>query len=316
MKHRGSFVFLVAAVAVLALVAGVARGAQTTSTERSIAVDGLMRTFLIYRPPNLPSGMHPPLVVVLHGYGSDATAVESRYHWDEQADARGFVVAYPNGTNHGWNSGNCCAEAQRDKIDDVKFLTNMVQAVEASDGIDSHRVYFTGMSNGAHMAYRMACDAAIPIAAIGPVSGTLDTQCSEPQPTSVLAINGRDDLIVPFKGGKSADPSTVPAPVQAWRVHLPAIETVMERWRAIDRCGPSRTTRLGAVTTEIAQCPKARTVESIAIDGAGHQWPGAVPYDQQTIELFRQHGLPVDQPSMALDATRTLWEFFAAKEAP
>jgi len=64
------------------------------------------------------------------------------------------------------------------------------------------------------------------------------------------------------------------------------------------------------VTTSTSTCPAGRAVQLITIAGAGHQWPGSSP---RTV-LERLVGL--DPPSTALDATATLWRFFAAHPAP
>jgi polyhydroxybutyrate depolymerase len=59
------------------------------------------------------------------------------------------------------------------------------------------------------------------------------------------------------------------------------------------------------VMTSIADCPGGRSVELITIIGAGHQWPGGAP--KPVVERI----LGLDPPSTALDATATIWAFFA-----
>lgn len=286
------------------------------SAPRTLAVDGVTRNYNVYRPASIPASAHPALVVVVHGYSGSARQVESNYNWDDEAESGGFVVVFPNGTETSWNSGNCCATALLQKVDDVKFLTLLVQQLEAEERVDPRRIFFSGMSNGALMSYRMACDAKFPIAGIAPVSGSLDFACPSPQKTSLISINGRSDRMIPYDGGKKADPSTVSADVQAWRVNLPAIEDVMAKWRALDGCGPLALRRDPPLTTEIATCPGGRAVEEIAIDGAGHQWPGGKPPDaaaQGRIAALAARGIYVDRPSTALDATHVIWQFFSTK---
>jgi polyhydroxybutyrate depolymerase len=59
------------------------------------------------------------------------------------------------------------------------------------------------------------------------------------------------------------------------------------------------------VTTSTATCPDGRAVELITIAGAGHQWPGgkSAPVAQRLLGL--------DAPSTAVQATPTIWRFFA-----
>ncbi|HEX3732621.1 MAG TPA: PHB depolymerase family esterase, partial [Mycobacteriales bacterium] len=140
---------------------------QSTQT---IDVGGVSRTFHLYRPPGLSDGA--PLVVMLHGgFGTGAQA-ERSYHWDSEADAGHFLVAYPDGLGRAWNAGTCCGEPQRTNTDDVGFINAMVGAIEQEMPIDRTRVYATGMSNGAMMALRLGCQTDT-FAAIAPVAGTL-----------------------------------------------------------------------------------------------------------------------------------------------
>jgi len=282
---------------------------------RTLDSDGLTRTYLLYRPASLGPESRPPLVVVMHGYSGRASGVESHYHWDDEADRGGFVVVYPDGIERSWNSGNCCATAFVKKIDDVKFLTALVQRLESDEHVDPRRIFFSGMSNGGLMSYRMACEAKFPIAAIGPVGATLDIACPAPQQTSLISINGRADQMIPYDGGKNADPGNVGPAVQTWRVNLPAIDEVLVRWRALDGCGPPAIVKAPPVTTEIAGCRKQRTVEEIVIDGAGHQWPGGTPSDAAAVAKLAEQGIHLDPPSPALDATHTIWQFFSTKSS-
>src|ERR1700761_5817828 len=116
-------------------------GAQSIpvgQSTQSIDVGGVSRTFHLYRPPGLGDGA--PLVVMLHGgFGTGAQA-ERSYHWDSEADAGHFLVAYPDGLMRAWNAGSCCGEPQRTNADDVGFITAMVGAIGQEIPIDRARV--------------------------------------------------------------------------------------------------------------------------------------------------------------------------------
>ncbi|MCV7328689.1 alpha/beta hydrolase family esterase [Mycobacterium cookii] len=268
---------------------------QSTQT---IDVGGVSRTFHLYRPQGLSDGA--PLVVMLHGGFGTGTQAERAYHWDSEADARHFLVAYPDGIMRAWNAGSCCGEPQRTNADDVGFITAMVGAIGQEIPIDRARVYATGMSNGAMMALRLGCQTDT-FAAIAPVAGTLLTDCSRARPTSVLQIHGTADDRVPYHGGPgkafSADGTA--------RVDGPSVESVNATWRGIDGCGQPDSTTTGDVTTQTAGCADGRTVELISVAGAGHQWPGGEPSP-----LAQRLG-NIPAPSTALNATDTIWQFFA-----
>ncbi len=259
---------------------------------------GVSRTFRLYRPQGLRGAA--PMVVMLHGGLGNGAQAERSYHWDNAADAGHFVVAYPDGLHRAWNAGTCCGEPQNAGVDDVGFITAMVAALGQRIPIDAARVFVTGMSNGAMMALRLGCQTDL-FAAIAPVAGTLLTDCSHARPTSVLQIHGTADDRVPYNGG----PGGSFAPNGRPRVDGPSVPSVNATWRSIDHCEPPASNTAGLVTTVTASCPQGRAVEMISVADAGHQWPGGTPSP-----LVEKAG-GISAPSTALDATDTIWQFFA-----
>lgn len=276
--------------------AGVGHTIPVGSSTQVITVDGLPRTFHLFRPATLPA--MAPLVVMLHGgYGSGLQA-EGSYGWDAEAALGHFIVSYPDGINHVWNAGGgCCGEAARDNINDVGFITQMVAAIEQEVPIDKARVFATGISNGGILAYDLACNTEI-FAAIGPDSATELATCPSPAPISIIHIHGTADPIIKYDGGPGQNVGAV--------IDGPAIPALNARWRAIDQCAPPVVSVSGLVTTSIADCPSNRQVELITIAGAGHQWPGGAP------NALGQRILHTAPPSTALNATAVIWQFFAA----
>ncbi|WP_042387139.1 alpha/beta hydrolase family esterase [Streptacidiphilus melanogenes] len=268
------------------------------STAR-LTVGGLARDYRVYRPASLPA--RTPVVVMLHGGFGSAEEAERYYGWDHQADSGHFVVVYPDGQNHAWNTGGgCCGTPGRQGTDDVAFVSAVVSAVEQRVPVDPRRVYVTGISNGGMMAYRLACDTHL-FAAVGADSATLLGACPGPAPLSVLHIHGTADHNIPYQGGQGQGSAHIDGP---------PVPDVVAQWRATDRCAAPTTTTSGPVTTASAVCPDGRAVTLVTITGAGHQWPGSP--DRPLI----QRALGLDTPSRALDATSVFWTFFAAHPAP
>jgi polyhydroxybutyrate depolymerase len=282
--------------------AGAAQAASGSSTlpfgssSHTIEVDGLARTYLVYRPEHLAASA--PLVVMLHGgYGSGAQA-EHSYGWDKEADANHFVVAYPNGIDHVWNTdGSCCGKAAADNVNDVAFITDMVKAIEHKVHIDTSRVYATGISNGGILSYTLACTTDL-FAAIGPDSATELAPCPSPHRLSVIHIHGTADPIIPYNGGPGQNIGAV--------IDGPSVPLLNATWRGIDGCAAPSLSTAGSVTTSVAACPSGRAVELISIAGAGHQWPGAIA------KPLAERILHTSAPSTALNATAVIWRFFAA----
>jgi polyhydroxybutyrate depolymerase len=268
-------------------------GAVPTTTVHSITVDGIERTYVLTVPSGLPE--HSPLVVMMHGGFGTGIQAERSYGWRELAASEGFVVAYPDGLDRAWNAGGCCGAPARQEIDDVAFITAMVAQIGESVPLDKSRIFATGMSNGAMMSFRMACDTSI-FAAVAPVAGTIVDACDSPERASVLQIHGLADASVPFDGS----PGTGVANVDG----MP-IPDVIALWQTVDDCTAPVVALDGPVTTSIATCAAGRAVELITVDGAGHQWPGS--------EQIRE---AADPPFPGLDATATIWAFFLAHPKP
>ena len=266
----------------------------------SIEHDDHVRTFRVHVPASL-SRTHPaPLVVMMHGGFGSGKQAEQSYGWDDLADQQGFIVAYPDGLHRAWNAGSgCCGKPGRDDTDDVGFITAMVTQLQSTLDIDPARIYATGMSNGAILSYRLACETDM-FAAIGAVAGNQLVTCANAKPVSVMEIHGAADLMVPLDGSVGAGVAHIDGP--------PVADTIAF-WRQIDMCGEPTTTVDDAVTTATATCADNRSVVLITIDGAGHQWP-----DSAKIRMGRL--LHVDQPSTALNATNTLWQFFSTHSKP
>jgi polyhydroxybutyrate depolymerase len=261
------------------------------------------RSYLVYRPANLNKSNPVPLVIMLHGGFGSGSQAEHAYNWDVEADREGFVVAYPDGVGRSWNAGGmCCGSALRDNVDDLGFLTKLIATLIKSENIDPSRVYMTGMSNGAVMSYRYACEGTYPIAAIGPVSGTASFVCAKPHAVSVMEIHGVDDHNIPIEGGQGSKGVTK----GAW---LPVQQT-LDTFRSANNCQTSSTQQSGPVHITVWNCADSHSVNLITIDGAGHQWPGSKPRTGLMGMLMNP-----DTPSQSLDATSTLWTFFKGQRS-
>lgn len=260
---------------------------QAGSQSRVLDVGGAERDYRLYVPENVAD--EPALVVMLHGGVGSASQAERAYGWNDEADAAGFLVAYPDGLSRTWNAGDCCGGAEREDVDDVAFLTALVAALQQEFGVSPDRTFATGMSNGAMMTYRMACETDV-FAAIAPVAGTIVTTCDDPAPASVLHIHGLADSQVRMDG----EPGDGIGDVDG----MPVADAV-DVFRAAAACDDPVVTEAPPVTTSASECADGRRVVLMTVADAGHQWPGSVAREGAT-----------DQPSGALDATAVIWEFF------
>jgi len=179
-------------------------------TRGTIEAGGRKRTFLTYVPRGLAKGS--PLVVVMHGSGQNGAEIRKwiGYGFDRLADEHGFAVAYPNGYDGYWDACNIVGDYSANKlnIDDVGFLTAMVDKLVNEIGVDPARVFATGVSRGAHMAFRLALEAPSRFRAVAAVSANVPVpenfKCKPAGEgtSSVMIMNGTKDPLNPFDGGE------------------------------------------------------------------------------------------------------------------
>jgi polyhydroxybutyrate depolymerase len=128
---------------------------------------------------------------------------------ESRSDELGFLYAAPDGTidcssQRFWNATDACCDFCNSSVDDVAFLSAVLDEVEEQLTVDPLRIYLVGHSNGGFMAYRLACDLADRIAAVATLAGAtwLDPQsCNPSEPVHILQIHGTNDAAVPYGGG-------------------------------------------------------------------------------------------------------------------
>lgn len=273
----------------------------------SLNVGGLVRTYIAHVPPGYtPDRNKPvPLILVLHGAGGNASSAARISGFNGKSAGEGFIVVYPNGTGKfrkdvvlTWNSGNCCGYAVDNGVDDVGFVGALIDRLQKDHAIDPKRIFVTGLSNGAMMAYRVACELSHRVAAIGPVAGAMNVQeCRPRDPVSVIIFHGTADGHVLYKGGepkklferlrKRID-KPVSYAVSSW-VHHNGCLSVPEKEEA------------GRVVRETYKDGKGGSeVVLYTIQGEGHTWPGG--------KKGRYPG--ADEPIKEISATDLMWDFF------
>jgi|JI10StandDraft_1071094.scaffolds.fasta_scaffold12471_9 polyhydroxybutyrate depolymerase len=248
--------------------------------------DARPTTFGGARPATLvvPGSYDPatptPLVLVLHGYSTNTTYAAPLLQLTAAASTAGFLMIAPAGTvdstgNHFWNATDACCNMENSQVDDVAYLDGLITEISAAYNVDPKRIYVAGHSNGAFMAYRMACAKADRIAAIVSVAGATfatPASCAPSQPVSVLQVHGTADTTIQYAGGTIM--------IGAANVAYPSAVGSTDRWATYDGCAATTTTGAAidvtgdatAETTPTAHgsCPAGIGVELWTVDQAPH----------------------------------------------
>lgn len=262
--------------------------------------EGQDRTYRLYVPRSAGAETRLPLVVALHGgLGSgDQFAENSRF--EALAESEGFAVVFPDGVDRTWNAGSCCGGAVRRGIDDVGFLAALIEHLGATLPVNRERVFVTGHSNGAMMAFRFACERSQVVGAVAPVAGSLEIPvCAPATGVDLLAIHGDSDQNHPIDGGEGTRSISGVSSV--------SMDESLRRWTSGFDCDAQPTTKTeGAITTTTwSGCRDGTTASLIVIAGADHPWPGG----QMPPRTTALQGTP----SRELDAARAVWEFFETR---
>lgn len=276
------------------LIAGLAllRGTESSTlgwqanqgvSRHSLLVGGVRRTYLLQLPRGVSgaSGARQvPLLVLLHGSGSDGDEIRGSTGMDSVAERHGLVVAYPDGAAGwisdltDWNAGSCCGPAQEHDVDDVGFIRALIDDLARHLPIAPRRIYVAGFSDGGRMSYRVGCELSREVAAIGVVSGSITlAHCRPARPLPLIAFHGTADPSVPFDDSL---PSTIRSPVALAPVTAAAgaaLPPSVRFWAATDRCGAPTTTPLTTTVTRTTFAGCVADVVFYAIAGGTHEWP-------------------------------------------
>lgn len=271
---------------------------------RTIEAAGARRSYLLHLPPAHRAGEPLPLLLVFHGGGGDAAGIARHTRLSEAATARGYAVVYPDGVDGRWNDGRGRAAGQ----DDVGFIRVLLDSLRRELPVDPRRIFATGISNGAGMAFRLACDLPGTLAAIAPVAGALPTaleeRCADTAPVSLLMFQGTADRMMPYDGGDLT--------FGRGRV-VPATRTAA-LFAKVNGCAsaPLSAAEPDTVTdgTRVRRasytgCRDGSAVVLYTIEGGGHTWPGGPPV-----------GRSVGRVSREVDATATMLDFFDRHPRP
>lgn len=264
-------------------------------------IDGFPRAWLYFAAP--PGA---PLVVVLTGTGGTAAWLDRETGWSKLAAQESFALAIPEATPPDraappafltnpprWNDGSP-SFSEKPQPDDTAFLSAVI-AGAADRGADPGRVFVTGFSNGAGMAFRFAAERADRVTAIAPVAGYCWVREPKPaRPVPTLYTVGTGDLLLPFRGGE------VQLPWTNRLVRRPPIADTLERWATALGCSPVPIVQREG-TVRVDRYPGPVLFDAVTVEGLGHHWPGG------RAQLNPRMAGP---PSDAVNATEMIWAFF------
>jgi polyhydroxybutyrate depolymerase len=268
---------------------------KAQSTVHTLEHNGLTRSYRLYVPATYTGNAAVPLVFNLHGYTSNAMQQELYGDFRNIADTANFILVHPDGTldvggNRFWNAFGATGG-----VDDVGFISAIIDKIDEDYNIDLARVYSCGMSNGGFMSYRLACELGNRITAVASVTGTMAINapalCNPVKPTPIMQIHGTADPTVPYNGNTT----------------MTAIETLVDFWVEKNNCNttPVITDVPDINTTDMCTAQhflytdgtNGSTVEFFKVIGGAHTWPNAP--------------ITIGVTNRDFDASVEIWRFFS-----
>ena len=179
-----------------------------TTVPGEVAQPDPSRPFEVFTPSSYDPATPMPLVILLHGFGASGELQEAFFQVQPLAEEHGFLYVHPDGTvnqlgSQFWNATDACCGFQTE-VDDVAYLTAIIDQVSAEKNVDPDRIYLMGHSNGGFMSYRMACELAGRVAAIASFAGATfadEADCAPSEAVSVLQVHGTADETIAYDGG-------------------------------------------------------------------------------------------------------------------
>jgi polyhydroxybutyrate depolymerase len=291
---RKAFIAVIAGVLSVPLVLSAIEGASFYVHNRnngSIISSGEKREYLLYVPRSYDRSRPTPLVISMHGAGGWPVQQQELTRWNDLADREGFIVVYPSGLGGAgprvWRTGDA---------KDPRFISELIDKIEASYNIDAKRIYANGFSNGGGMTFVLSCTMPDRIAAAGMVGAaqTLPwSWCTERRAVPMIAFHGTADRFAYYDGGQSW---VAPEP-------FPSVPVWTTNWAHRNHCDPRPVESQVASDVsrrEYVHCAGDAAVVLYTIRGGGHTWPGG----EKLPEWF------AGPTSRGVDATREMWAFF------
>jgi polyhydroxybutyrate depolymerase len=246
----------------------------TSTRTYSLQAGGRMRSYEVIAPVSgLPKSA--PAIVMLSGIGATVSSEITRDKFVPYASTRQAEIVYPVAVKGSWNAIDCCGYARAHQVDDMAFLKAIVVAVDPDH---VRPVYVVGYSNGARLAYRVACTDPGLFDAYAAVKGGPSPGCMATKPVTIAQLASLDDTETPYKPGDKG------------RERIP-VTTLVAQLRETDQCPAEPVvTHSGSVTVDTWSGCAAGTRLAFATwtDGV-HSFPrppASVPAAAQVIWSF------------------------------
>jgi poly(3-hydroxybutyrate) depolymerase/peptidoglycan/LPS O-acetylase OafA/YrhL len=207
---------VVAAVVAVVAAAGVYTGERINTYENrtmntvlsAIQVGSMTRDYATLTPVSTTLAADAPIIVALSGINGETAQEISRDQLTSYVRAGDAEVVYPVAYRESWNAIGCCSWAADAKVDDVGFMKALVKKIDPGG---TRPIYLMGYSNGARLAYTIACKDPTLFDGYAAVKGDPMPWCNLTTPVKILQVASTDDTDTAWYTGEKGNFREVPA---------------------------------------------------------------------------------------------------------
>lgn len=253
--------------------------------------DGITRTYRLYEHKVTNN---PKVIIALHHLGGNG--LQLAYVTGLQNEIPdNTVLVYPDaiapqheGERKGWNADFCCGSGWKNNVDDIGFISSLIDELTSKYKTKDNKVFIAGFSNGAIFAHKLSSEIPEKIAGFAAAAGSIGTMKNQHTPTKpvpALLIHGAQDKTIYIDGGATAD-----EPDFGWR----SFSDTAQAWRQINEC--SGESMKDTETQSVKTYEKCTAPLQVVINNAErHQWP-----DWRLFNIWHRHS----------DGSKQILDFF------
>jgi polyhydroxybutyrate depolymerase len=246
----------------------------TTTKTYSLKAGGLTRKYEVIAPSK-PLPRSAPIILTLSGIGATLAKEVPRDELVPYASTGKAEIVYPLAIGESWNAVGCCSYAAAHKVNDLAFIKALAAKVDPKH---ARPIDLVGYSNGARLAFRVACSTPAEFDAYAMVKGGPMPDCVVKKPTTIVQLASVDDPETPY------------APGDKGREKI-SVLTEMARLHATDKCpakGAGQSSK-GFKMTTWSRCAGGTRLALAAWQAGKHSFPRppvSVPAGAQVIWAF------------------------------
>ncbi len=178
------------------------------TTTYSLQVGDMSRSYTVLTPAKKTLAATAPIIMVLSGLNSTQDQEIGRDKLTPYAVAGDAELVYPLAYRESWNAIGCCSWAAKAAVNDTGFIEALVKKIDPGN---SRPIYLMGYSNGARLAYTLACTNPLLFDGIAVVKGDPMHWCNITVPQKILQVASTDDTDVPYATGEKGNFREMPA---------------------------------------------------------------------------------------------------------